>query len=146
MAKLPQVNSVILCDDVRTESNNKEIIIGVYSGAITFANPAPARMLQLIIRLELKTDDPGGEFGFVMQFEAPSGATIMNMPASLDWPIDVKRAVIHAAHQGLVLYESGEYKIKFGVVGDMKTVETVLVIFGQQAPAAQARLATSVVR
>lgn len=53
-----RVLSAVVCDDVRQEKNGKEILIGVYSGAIT-VHRIPSPPLPLRCWVNLKIQGPG---------------------------------------------------------------------------------------
>ena len=56
-AKSSKVNilSAVICDDVRTEKNGKDLLIGVYSGAIVVhAIPSPPMSLRCWVNLQVQ--------------------------------------------------------------------------------------------
>ncbi|MEZ5887665.1 MAG: hypothetical protein R3D56_12395 [Paracoccaceae bacterium] len=50
-----EVNTALLCDDVRREDNGKLILIGVYTGGIVFSGPFPAALSNLFVFLSANT-------------------------------------------------------------------------------------------
>lgn len=50
-----KILSAVICDDVRTEKNGKDLLIGVYSGAvIVHAIPSPPMSLRCWINLQME--------------------------------------------------------------------------------------------
>jgi hypothetical protein len=48
-----RVKSLLVCDDIREEKSGKEIIIGVYTGAIIFAQ-LPAKLNKIVFRIDVQ--------------------------------------------------------------------------------------------
>src|SRR4051794_1678383 len=47
------IRSLLICDDIRQERNGKEIIIGVYTGAIIFPK-LPAKLNRVLFRIDVQ--------------------------------------------------------------------------------------------
>lgn len=65
-----KITSIIICDDVRREINNKEILIGVYSGSITV--PSYPATLRLALWIEMETEQKELNH-WAIKIETPSG-------------------------------------------------------------------------
>ena len=95
-----RVTSAILCDEIRTENNNKLFLIGVYSGEVQ-VRQFPANLLLSVYieldgldvgdhHLELKVTSPNGEAGIQIEFvvveQGPSSFHTPRLPAVCEGP------------------------------------------------------------
>ncbi|MCC0013847.1 MAG: hypothetical protein H6881_08220 [Rhodobiaceae bacterium] len=85
-----KVESIILCEDVRKEITNKEILIGVYSGNIVVKSYPT--MLRLNLWVELLPDSIG-ERSLHLKVDTPSG----NPPIEIDFKMDVNDQITPGA-------------------------------------------------
>lgn len=77
-----KVSSVILCDDVRKEISNKDILIGVFGG--TMVVPSYPAAIRTAIWMELEPQEPGTRH-LDIKIETPSG----NPPIEIGFDLDV---------------------------------------------------------
>jgi hypothetical protein len=105
-----KVESVIVCEDIRKEINNKEILIGVYSGNIVVAS-YPA-MLKLAFWVELVPDSMDVHH-LSLKIESPSG----NPPIEVEFDLSVKEAntaaTIAFGNLPIAIERDGELKVSF---------------------------------
>lgn len=66
-----QINTVVICDDIRREISHKDILVGVYGSEIV-VHSLPIQ-LQLAFWLELQVKK-SGHFELFLQIEAPNSA------------------------------------------------------------------------
>ena len=96
-----QINTVLVCDDVRREVTGKDILIGVYAGDLNVAS-LPANILLSIwvemtakkkepqeISLRIQVPNPDHKFEIKANFEAPSPKTSFAIfTPKVPYPID----------------------------------------------------------
>lgn len=113
MSSETYVQNVLLCDDIRTENNGKEIAIGIYAGAIAVPQ-IPAFFPNLIIRFELFF---GGTVQTEINFKLtdPAGNILLKqkLPVKFfDWEMP---GSVSAALQGLIFPIAGKYTISTSI-------------------------------
>lgn len=65
-----KIRSVILCDDIRQEKNNKHILIGVYGPSIRIAEIPGAIPLAYFVQIEASKYNVGDEVSFEVEVRA----------------------------------------------------------------------------
>ena len=109
-----QVQSVMICDDVRHEDNGKEILIGVYTDTIITSKEPPLLLPKLCVRILLRAKKT--EFENVsFQIISPSRWEIFsrNMPLTIEKPDEP--TVFTAEVIPAPLPMAGVYTIRFGM-------------------------------
>jgi hypothetical protein len=98
-----KVHSVVLCDDIRIEQNNKFILIGVYTGSVVVPGlPAELLVSWWIQILPEKT----GTFELELQLISPEKAILLKAMLGfeireLDWSaIPLPKAPVHVQSAG----------------------------------------------
>jgi hypothetical protein len=83
-----KIKSLIICDDVREERSGKEILIGVYAGAIVFPK-FPARLPKLVFRIDVQILKKGVG-PFIMQIRDQKDDLKLEVKGELphQWPGD----------------------------------------------------------
>lgn len=102
-----EVTAVLLCDDVRKEMSQKDILIGVYSGRI-IASAYPGVLVAAIWIQYLPKDL--GNFDYELKIETPSG----NPPVMVGFTLTVKEidhSSIAIGGLPLALERDGQIKI-----------------------------------
>jgi hypothetical protein len=79
------IKTVVICDDVRRELNNKEILIGVYSGSVTV--PSYPALIRLSFWFEIESTKIGA-YHWAVKIETPSG----NPPIEIEFDAEVAEA------------------------------------------------------
>lgn len=72
---LPNITAAIVCDEIRSETNNKLFFIGVYSGDIVLGQFPAALTLSVYVALESL---PVGDHSFEMRLTGPSSTSGLN--------------------------------------------------------------------
>lgn len=113
MAKRFTLRSVIVCDDIRTESSGKDILIGVYNGAIVFPR-LPAALRQLIVRLEYELIG-AREHTFKLAVADDDGSSMFEAAGELTAPPSGEPVVLALAIGNAHFAKEMRLNIRFGI-------------------------------
>ncbi len=107
------IASVIICDDVRTEINGKEILIGVYNQALIVKELPFTMRLTFRVSLTLKMPD---QRTCSFAVSDPDGETLLSLEGT-DLPVTTlgESFVCGFAVQNITFKKEGEYNFHFGV-------------------------------
>ncbi|MDQ0466456.1 hypothetical protein QO010_004249 [Caulobacter ginsengisoli] len=61
----------IFCDDIRTENNNKNILIGVYNSEIILTSPFPTTLMKLVMEVHYAEKPSSSELPVVLNIYLP---------------------------------------------------------------------------
>ena len=120
-----KIISVIVCDDIRKEISNKDILIGVYSGSIVFQAFPSTIPLSLWIEVE---PDQLGPADIELRIVAPSGnpETIAKLHMEVG---AIETTGLSLQGIPLQFEREGDLKIAFRQAGeDWRTIKTKKVI------------------
>lgn len=110
-----KINHVIVCDDLRREANQKEIIIGLYPTAeIIFQSlPAIIPMLTFRIQLHILHEPLHGHIKF--QVRGPDGKTRFTMEGEIEAPAPAPTAAVVFQKIPCDFDIEGNFDLLFGI-------------------------------
>lgn len=125
-----RVGTVIVCDDVRSESSGKETLVGVYNGVLVVPS-LPTSLPKLCFRLPIIADGPLTA-KVTFRVVSPSGAKMIEIFGEANVkPSDPGHEVPFGFAVGNISFpESGEYEIYFAL-GDAKPKRVAIFIVRQ---------------
>lgn len=126
-----KVRSVLICDDIRTETTGKEILIGVYRGAVVVPT-APISLPSLALRIEFGVTGVSEreDFETSIRFLSPDKVEIFFASGMIDIIEPLEPAVISLTFGPATFPKQGEYKIMMTLFGQTKTISTLKLRIG----------------
>lgn len=125
------LRGLLFCDDARREETGKEILIGLYSGGLTFQGGSPGRLRSLYTRIEFERDPDAREGNLEYKLVAPSGAHVINYVGHIKLSSS-GRTIFYVVNENLVLYEAGRYSALVGLSSDPKECDMLEVSFSDR--------------
>jgi hypothetical protein len=108
-----QVQSVIVCDDVRQETSGKEILIGVYN-SLAYVKSFPALFPRICFRLAVNVDPPG-VYSFTIIIEEGTGRSFIQVAHSVEVTQVEAPALIGVVLQQFVADKPMVLLVRFGL-------------------------------
>ena len=125
--------SVIICDDIRQEATGKQILVGVYTGAVIL--PAfPTVLEKLCIRITGWVYQGAGTHSATLALDGPKRRNILrddNISLNVTHPD--QQAVLNVTMRPFEFQEQGTYKIRFGVEGPARQIGTFVARLPESA-------------
>lgn len=118
-----EVDSVIICDEIRTEVTGKQILIGVYAGVMLFSH-LPIQIPKLVFRIQARTEAVISEFTFVIR--TPNN-DIAGTVTDVIPPYDPSEPIILNIAVGGIAVGAGVYAIELGLDDEPTKVQEFLV-------------------
>lgn len=123
---MPEVRSVIFCDDVRREDNGKLILVGVYTGFLGIPSFPWSGVLHTVLLIE----NVESEHEFMITVGTASGAKFLEMQATIS---HVPGMIRHTAYIPLppvpvTLSSPDEIQLRTSVDGGASTVVGILPV------------------
>jgi len=111
-----KLSYVLMCDDVRQETNGKEILIGVYND-VMLLNSFPVIFSKLIFRIVIrKAKEKSTLNAFTVRLNSPDGKTMVDYSSSVEQVKQSETLVIfNIALQGVAIVTPGRYTLFFGI-------------------------------
>jgi len=125
MAKVPYVQNLLFCDDVRTEVSGKDIAIGIYSGYIIVPQ-IPMLMPMLCLRMELFFAGERIE-KFGVRVVDPQGSQMMENSADVNFTDWTRPGHVIIGMQGLIFGVPGNYSFQVNFGSEWLEVRTLRV-------------------
>lgn len=119
------IKSVVVCDDIRTEDNNKKLLIGVYTGAV-IVNDIPAVLGSFALWAGIRYRDSKTK---ILSFRLldPKGKAIREGSGPIKGDGKGKPADLVIRFPMINLALEGRYKIQFKTEGRFVTVSDFMV-------------------
>jgi hypothetical protein len=128
-----EINSVILCDDIRREDNGKDMLIGVYNGVIA-VEKIPAFLPSFALRFVMKLARAGN-----IKLEAaivqPDGVDIVQFGSDINVMTTKFLAAVTFKAVPMVFSMLGRHEIKVGPAQSRETVGFFEVITREEMTA-----------
>jgi hypothetical protein len=135
MADNYRVNCFLLCDDIRTENNGKELLIGVYNKLLLIPT-IPAQLTNLCVRFEVSLLSDREINQATFELRNPEGNTVLRGSASLNKPQRNDIPLLVNVVVGPIIFVTiGQYTIWLGLDREPENVGSFLVQMQPAAPA-----------
>lgn len=138
MPREPEIETVLVCDDVRREQNGKDILIGVYGGDIAIPTlPSPQNF---VFWLLLKAQEPGA---FLLTLQALLAKTLI-AEVKINLEIGTKAGAdfssetfsLYTPRFPLVIEKPGDLVIqaRWGKQGEFRSILQKPIVLARPAP------------
>lgn len=118
--------SLVICDDIRSESNGKLILVGVYSDVIQVAK-LPLQMRSLALGIKARAMAVG-RMRFSVVVADPQGNTLLDAGGELDYQGEIGRVIwLPLVLGGALLPTEGPYSVRISLADGPTIHENFIV-------------------
>jgi len=129
----------VLCEDIRSEINNKFSLMGVYGGDILI-NAAPPAQIDIALYLELE-NIPSGENSYYLRIEGPN--IDIRADSQMNNVTGESKGIIATPKLSLLIEGPGSFTFSAGVDGDNLTpFLQKKIIFSESSPTSPQQLSS----
>ena len=133
MADQYSITSVIICDDVRWEINNKRSMMGVYDSVIVSESfPIWVPLLGMRVTMHIKRSKFENIVSYIV---SPSGEELTRINFSYAFGTAKLLAAMYLTFSGFTLSSPGEYLVYYGMDCDPEVIHKIPVLSKEELDA-----------
>jgi hypothetical protein len=118
-----EIDSVIICDDFRTEVTGKQILIGVYTDVLVFTT-LPTQIMRLTVRIQARSSEKLAKLKF--QLKNPDNGINATVEGDLPEYDPTEPFLLNMTLAGLIL-AAGTYTVELGLDCDPEKIHEFVV-------------------